>query len=349
MARNGQEFEAMTKQKQRNNPRFAFLFGGEFYNYYMYRVTTEQAVLKHKAAREQQQQQQQHQGPSGGNFGHPNFGNSPAGLMNQQAQRFPGHPQMPNNRGPVPMQGFDRGGFDQRPPNNFDQRHIGPGPGMQNFERPQINRMPFQQQLGPRPQGNFAPTQGGFFERPQQALNVPRAAFDVDQRNSFQQNPGPGAAFDRVVIPQFQQAFTSQAQPAPTVATVAVSVSVVTPTPTVTQPPSAQTVSIDTLQAQKQALEDQIRQSEQNLAGQHQVLLAQQQKQIEESIRIMQDAEIKTLATELNVNLEEFDAVLAPIAENCTKDSISSGKAWIFTHTSTPRHYKLVSQYLLRK
>lgn len=42
VARNGPEFEQMTKQKQKDNPQFAFLFGGQHYNYYQYRVTTEQ-------------------------------------------------------------------------------------------------------------------------------------------------------------------------------------------------------------------------------------------------------------------------------------------------------------------
>lgn len=43
VARNGPEFEHMTKQKQKDNPKFSFLFGGEFFNYYQYKVTTEQA------------------------------------------------------------------------------------------------------------------------------------------------------------------------------------------------------------------------------------------------------------------------------------------------------------------
>ena len=33
----------MTKQKQQDNPKFSFLFGGEYYNYYQYKVQTEQA------------------------------------------------------------------------------------------------------------------------------------------------------------------------------------------------------------------------------------------------------------------------------------------------------------------
>ena len=43
VARNGPEFEHLTKQKQKDNPRFQFLFGGEHYNYYQYKVSTEQA------------------------------------------------------------------------------------------------------------------------------------------------------------------------------------------------------------------------------------------------------------------------------------------------------------------
>lgn len=43
VARNGPEFEAITKQKQQNNPKFEFLYGGEFANYYQFRVAAEQA------------------------------------------------------------------------------------------------------------------------------------------------------------------------------------------------------------------------------------------------------------------------------------------------------------------
>ncbi|XP_063921571.1 calcium homeostasis endoplasmic reticulum protein isoform X2 [Zophobas morio] len=46
VARNGPEFEQMTKNKQKGNPKFQFLYGGEYFNYYQYKVTTEQAVLK---------------------------------------------------------------------------------------------------------------------------------------------------------------------------------------------------------------------------------------------------------------------------------------------------------------
>ena len=38
VARNGPEFEKMTKTKQEGNPKFAFLFGGENYAYYDFKV-----------------------------------------------------------------------------------------------------------------------------------------------------------------------------------------------------------------------------------------------------------------------------------------------------------------------
>lgn len=43
MARNGPEFESITKRKQQGNPKFEFLYGGEDYQYYKYRVAMEQA------------------------------------------------------------------------------------------------------------------------------------------------------------------------------------------------------------------------------------------------------------------------------------------------------------------
>lgn len=43
VARNGQEFENITKAKQQGNPRFSFLFGGDYNHYYVWRVQAEQA------------------------------------------------------------------------------------------------------------------------------------------------------------------------------------------------------------------------------------------------------------------------------------------------------------------
>ena len=43
VARNGPEFESMTKQKQKDNLKFSFLYGGDYYNYYQHQVNTERA------------------------------------------------------------------------------------------------------------------------------------------------------------------------------------------------------------------------------------------------------------------------------------------------------------------
>ena len=42
VARNGPEFEQMTQQKQKDNPKFQFLFGGEYNGYYKWKVACEQ-------------------------------------------------------------------------------------------------------------------------------------------------------------------------------------------------------------------------------------------------------------------------------------------------------------------
>lgn len=42
VARNGPEFEKMTMEKQKDNPKFSFLFGGEYFGYYKYKLAIEQ-------------------------------------------------------------------------------------------------------------------------------------------------------------------------------------------------------------------------------------------------------------------------------------------------------------------
>lgn len=388
----------MTKQKQQGNPRFSFLYGGEFYNYYMYRVTTEQSILKCRAQIQQQQQQQQQAAQGGGGFGGPNnfMGDSAGGgggQLFQPQQRFP----FDSHDGPAPRHNMSR--FDRGPP---------PGNQFQNFERPPL-RMPFhpqQQQQQPRfggpfdnnkqgqgpPGGNFSDfdyppgaQQGLAFDRNSSSRNQgvgfdsgggpsrnqqhppPRdfdarpgrnnqggGGFDGGPRNSgfdgpppsqnnsgpppprnFENNRipgrnrfdiGPTGGFDNagLVQPQgFNPNFQSQ-QNLPPPQQIAVlpplSSSVTAPPPTT----PAQTLAnvneeIDKLSKQKVSLEEQIKQSEQNLAAQNQVLMAHQQQQIDDGIKILQEAEIKQLAADLNVDLVELEAALQPIVETCTK------------------------------
>lgn len=48
VARNGPEFEQMTMAKQQGNPKFGFLYGGDYYNYYCYRREEERKRMQCK-------------------------------------------------------------------------------------------------------------------------------------------------------------------------------------------------------------------------------------------------------------------------------------------------------------
>lgn len=54
--------------------------------------------------------------------------------------------------------------------------------------------------------------------------------------------------------------------------------------------------------------------------------MAQQKTQIEEAIEAAQNSQLENKAEELNISLSEFDSILQPIIDACTKDSISQGK-----------------------
>ncbi|CAG2105987.1 unnamed protein product [Medioppia subpectinata] len=201
VARNGPEFEQMTKNKQRDNPRFYFLFGGEFFNYYQYRVATE-----HEIHRKQQQQ-----------------------LCGQQI--------MPS----------------------------GPPPG------PQSQAPPQQQQ-------------------------------NIWQNNGINNMNNTMKPIDPNVLTQ-----------------------------------------------QINELQEQIRQSETNLTAQHQVLMQQKQMIIDDVIRQSQDDQIRRMADEFNIDLNDFESVLLPIADNCTKESIAKGKVWIFNNCNTPVHHDVMAKYLAQR
>ncbi|KAH7936196.1 hypothetical protein HPB52_019916 [Rhipicephalus sanguineus] len=108
-------------------------------------------------------------------------------------------------------------------------------------------------------------------------------------------------------------------------------------------------VALAQLQQQVQEIQEQIRQSEVNLAAQHQVLLQQQQVQLDEAIRKAQDDKLMAQAKSCDIEIAELDKILQPIIESCTKDAISAGKGWIFSHSTTPQRNELICQYLLKK
>lgn len=61
VARNGTEFENMTKEKQNGNAQFAFLFGGDYSEYYLSRVEEiRRSLPQYQPPPPQIQQQQPH-------------------------------------------------------------------------------------------------------------------------------------------------------------------------------------------------------------------------------------------------------------------------------------------------
>lgn len=94
----------------------------------------------------------------------------------------------------------------------------------------------------------------------------------------------------------------------------------------------------------------QIKQSEQNLAAQHQVTVQQQKKQTEETVKLQHEKEVLEKAIGCGINLAELETLLQPIVESCTKESISQGKAWILHHVLQLHPASdAIAQYLLFK
>ncbi|KMQ96900.1 calcium homeostasis endoplasmic reticulum protein [Lasius niger] len=260
VARNGPEFEQMTKNKQKDNPKFGFLFGGEHFNYYQYKVTTEQAILKQKGINPMQNADprlnvSQQQQTAASAVSQPlNNVNLASGLSTQ-------------NNGINPVVGIGSQGGPVLP------GQIG-GPG----------------NAGP-PIGPVSGAMGG--------VNPP-------------------------------------------IAGVAQAVNIA-------GPPAWLQNELANLQSQQTTLQEQVRQSEQNLAAQHAALMAQQQGRVEDAVRQAQEQALQNSAQNTNTDLAAFDTVLQPIIDSCTKDSISAGKAWILQNSLTPQSNQVVADHLLKK
>ena len=89
--------------------------------------------------------------------------------------------------------------------------------------------------------------------------------------------------------------------------------------------------SIEGLKTQQKTLQEQISQSESNLAAQQTVTMEQAKLQSNEAIRKAKWEHLELLASDTGIDLEEMETVLQPIIESCTKESISGGKVWIFS------------------
>ncbi|XP_069162329.1 calcium homeostasis endoplasmic reticulum protein isoform X2 [Procambarus clarkii] len=312
VARNGPEFEQMTKTKQKENPKFSFLFGGEFFNYYQYKVTTEQAILKHRQAREQQQQQSQpsqqpslHQPPpppqgafpGGGGFPGPNYppayGYPPASYPEPELPPFPQPPVAPG--------GFPPTQYAPPPPSSEPPPATFP-PGDPSY----VTSTPF----------------------------VPTSTAEPPFVHSTQSFPPPPPGDATYTAPQAGEpgAFTSTA-----------------PGYAQPPPPPPPSVTIESITNQQQQLQEQIHQSEQNLAAQQLVLEQQKDGQVREGIYVARGEVLRNEASDLGFSTHELDELLGPITESCTKDSISNGKHWIFTNAQSPSKNQWLARYLLWK
>lgn len=114
-------------------------------------------------------------------------------------------------------------------------------------------------------------------------------------------------------------------------------------------PPAWLRNELAALQSQQSTLQEQICQSEQNLAAQHAALMAQQQGRIEDALRLAQDNALRNNAQNTNTDLVAFDAILQPIIDSCTKDSISAGKAWILQNSISVPSNQVIAEHLLKK
>ncbi len=78
-------------------------------------------------------------------------------------------------------------------------------------------------------------------------------------------------------------------------------------------------------------------------------MLQQQQLQIDETISKAQESDLKKDATDCGIDFNEFDNILQPIIDTCTKDAISAGKSWIIQRATAPMPNSVIAKYLLRK
>ena len=106
---------------------------------------------------------------------------------------------------------------------------------------------------------------------------------------------------------------------------------------------------IATVKASIKTLEDQIVQSESNLTAQWTVLQQQERDTVQDAVAKARESQLEEQSRSCNVKLSELENLLQPIIETCTKDSISSGKSWIFQHGTNFNSNQVICDYLALK
>nr|XP_020512750.1 LOW QUALITY PROTEIN: calcium homeostasis endoplasmic reticulum protein [Labrus bergylta] len=89
-----------------------------------------------------------------------------------------------------------------------------------------------------------------------------------------------------------------------------------------------------------------VQQSQWNLQQQEQHLHTLRQEQVTAAIALATEQQTQKLLLETQLDITEFDNLLQPIIDTCTKDAISAGKNWMFTNAKTPQHCELMTSHL---
>ncbi|XP_062868861.1 calcium homeostasis endoplasmic reticulum protein isoform X2 [Trichomycterus rosablanca] len=110
------------------------------------------------------------------------------------------------------------------------------------------------------------------------------------------------------------------------------------PPPMATIPP--------TIPSSTTSVEELIQQSQWSLQQQEQHMHSLRQKQINEAIAVAMEEQMQKLLVETQLDTAEFDSLLQPIIDTCTKDAISAGKNWMFNNAKSPPHCELMTSHL---
>uniref|UniRef100_A0A665SYY4 Calcium homeostasis endoplasmic reticulum protein n=1 Tax=Echeneis naucrates TaxID=173247 RepID=A0A665SYY4_ECHNA len=94
------------------------------------------------------------------------------------------------------------------------------------------------------------------------------------------------------------------------------------------------------------AVDELIQQSQWNLQQQEQHLHTLRQEQVSAAIALAMEQQTQKLLVETQLDITEFDNLLQPIIDTCTKDAISAGKNWMFNNAKTPQHCELMTSHL---
>uniref|UniRef100_A0A3Q3N9K5 Calcium homeostasis endoplasmic reticulum protein n=1 Tax=Mastacembelus armatus TaxID=205130 RepID=A0A3Q3N9K5_9TELE len=94
------------------------------------------------------------------------------------------------------------------------------------------------------------------------------------------------------------------------------------------------------------SIDELIQQSQWNLQQQEQHLHTLRQEQVSAAIALAMEQQIQKLLLETQLDITEFDNLLQPIIDTCTKDAISGGKNWMFNNAKTPQHCELMTSHL---